>query len=276
MQAYRLEDLGKSELLGKNIDEVLKKTPGSTESDIIDIAQNLDLSLCDECREIVDGCSDIRYAGHDYIFVEKIASEDVEKYNEWGLCNCCYSDELKNKRVRDIDDDGTVNGYRFVEVEDFYDDNNNGLIYGVQVGSFEKDEEGNHTEIDVSPAWFTTEELRDGYILLLFGKYMNVDNTQYKSLINIKKAFELFIKNEKSDLAQIERIKHNLEHPLEDKGCFNFFGGVFTTLVKDPTYNQEGKFRVSAVDFYGESYIEWYRSLRTVTQEDNLNIVYMS
>ena len=63
------------------------------------------------------------------------------------------------------DDDVSIySGYMEISIEDYYDDNNNGYIYGLNIGEFERvSEDLAWVEGDVSPQWFKTTKDRDAY-----------------------------------------------------------------------------------------------------------------
>jgi len=67
-----------------------------------------------------------------------------------------------------IDDNTFIySGYMEIALEDYYDDDNNGYIYGLHIGEFERGGDGSDenawVECEVSPQWFKTTKERDAY-----------------------------------------------------------------------------------------------------------------
>lgn len=65
-------------------------------------------------------------------------------------------------------------GYEEVHISDFYEDNNEGKVYGVQYGEYSKDSHSFEGHVEVN--WFETEDERKTLIMTELTEYININD----------------------------------------------------------------------------------------------------
>lgn len=92
---FKIDELTKDDLIGKTINEINKEFSLTKENEevLLDKISSYDLTICFNCKTVVDSCDYARYEGIDFVFTN--LKEDDETYSECCFCDDCIELNLE-------------------------------------------------------------------------------------------------------------------------------------------------------------------------------------